>query len=140
MGTYRIKEVTMKKRTGMLFAAALLLTGFSGPKSVDFKTPGDGATVKSPFRVEMAVRGMTVQPAGAVTEGAGHHHLIIDGSCIPAGQTVPKDATHKHFGKGQTETMLTLAPGAHTLTLQFANSAHASYGPEMCKTIRVKVE
>jgi len=130
----------MKKRTGMLLVAILALTGFSSPKGVDFTAPVDGVTVKSPFHIKMAVQGMQVQPAGKVEEGAGHHHLIIDGGCIPAGQTVPKDATHRHFGKGQTSTELSLEPGEHTLTLQFANGVHASYGPEMCKTIRVKVE
>ena len=128
----------MKKRTGMLLMAMLALTGFSGPKGVDFTVPVDGATVRSPLHIKMAVQGMQVQPAGKVTDGAGHHHLIVDGGCIPAGQTVPKDATHRHFGKGQTEATLSLAPGAHTLTLQFANGAHASYGKQMCRTIRVE--
>jgi len=128
----------MKKQTALLFTSALLLA--SSPMGVDFEAPADGATVKNPVRVDMAVQGMQVQPAGKIVKGAGHHHLIVDGGCIPEGQTVPKDATHMHFGKGQTSTELSLEPGEHTLTLQFANGAHASYGTQMCKTIHIKVK
>ena len=128
----------MKKQTGLLFGAVLLLSGCSD--AVYFKGVDDGDTVKSPFKVEMAVCGKDVQPAGEAVEGTGHHHLIIDGDCVPVGETVPKDATHMHFGKGQTETMLTLEPGAHTLTLQFANGVHSSFGAELCKTINITVE
>ena len=41
-----------------------------------------------------------------------------------AGTEIPFDETHLHFGKGQTEAALTLAPGKHKLTLQFANALH----------------
>ena len=128
----------MKKRTGLLFIAVLLLGGCSD--AVYFRSPGDGDTVSNPIKVVMSVCGKDVQPAGEAVEGTGHHHLIVDGDCVPAGETVPKDATHMHFGKGQTETMLTLEPGAHTLTLQFANGVHSSFGAELCKTINVTVE
>jgi len=118
--------------------AVLLLSGCSD--TIYFKGIGDGDTVSSPFTVKMSVCGMDVQKAGDVVEGTGHHHLIIDGDCIEKGATFPKDAKHKHFGKGQTETTLDLEAGEHTLTLQFANGIHASYGREMCRTIRIKVE
>ena len=52
----------------------------------------------------------------------------------------PKDATHIHFGKGQTVDTLALTPGTHTLTLQFANGVHESYGKDWSKTITVEVE
>ncbi len=41
-----------------------------------------------------------------------------------AGAEIPFDETHLHYGKGQTEASVTLAPGKHTLTLQFANALH----------------
>ena len=84
---------------------------------------------------------MTISPAGQNMgdKTKGHHHLIIDGKSIPAGQIVPMNATHKHFGKGQTETTLTLTPGKHTLTMQFADSMHMSYGADMSATIEVEV-
>lgn len=122
----------------MAGVAAFLLGGCSD--AVYFKGLDDGDTVSGPITVKMGVCGMDVQKAGDVVEGAGHHHLIIDGNCIAKGDTVPNDATHKHFGKGQTEAVLNLEPGEHTLSLQFANGMHASYGEAMCKTIRIRVE
>ena len=99
----------------------------------------DSEKVKSPLIVQMGVVGMMVEPAGQIRKDMGHHHLIIDGTFTEKGQMVPKDATHLHFGKGQTIDTLQLAPGNHTLTLQFANGAHESYGKEWSKTISVFV-
>ncbi|MFI5221698.1 MAG: DUF4399 domain-containing protein, partial [Bacteroidia bacterium] len=65
---------------------------------------------------------------------------IIDGSFIEKGQMVPNDKTHLHFGKGQTADTLSLPPGHHTLTLQFANGMHQSYGKDWSKTISVTVK
>jgi hypothetical protein len=87
----------------------------------------------------MGVHGMSVEPAGKVSVGKGHHHIIIDGAFIENGQTVPMDKTHLHFGKGQTTDTLKLNPGRHTLTLQFANGVHDSYGKDWSKTISITV-
>jgi len=108
--------------------------------SIDFIEPADGATVRNPVHVNMSVAGMRVQAAGKEIEGTGHHHLIIDGGPIPAGTPVPADAQHLHFGKGQTETTIELPPGKHTLTLQFADGLHRSYGPALSKTIHIDVK
>jgi Domain of unknown function (DUF4399) len=59
---------------------------------------------------------------------------------MPAGQTIPFSDTHIHFGKGQTEAELKLAPGVYKLTMQFANKDHNSYGKEMSQTITVTVK
>lgn len=42
---------------------------------------------------------------------------------------VPADEHHKHFGKGQTEVQLKLAPGKHTLQLLLADFAHIPHVP-----------
>ncbi|MDQ6962018.1 MAG: DUF4399 domain-containing protein [Mariprofundaceae bacterium] len=107
---------------------------------VNFVMPKQGDIVAQSFDVEMGVTGMDVEPAGEVRPSSGHHHLIIDGQFIPSGQTVPKDETHQHFGKGQTKTTLTLTPGEHTLTLQFADGFHRSYGQNMSQTIKITVK
>lgn len=120
----------------------LLLTSATAVWAADrvyFIAPKDGAKVTNPITVKFGVDGMTIAPAGAITPGTGHHHLIIDGEPVPKGQVVPTDDTHLHFGKGQTETQIKLTPGDHTLTLQFADGAHQSYGPEMSKTIKIRV-
>ena len=83
---------------------------------------------------------MEIENAGPITELKGHHHIIIDGAALDEGQGVPLDETNLHFGKGQTEAEIKLAPGYHTLTLQFANGVHASYGPRWSRTITVKVK
>jgi len=106
---------------------------------VFFVAPKDGAEVTSPVHVEMGVEGVKVHPAGEVIEGTGHHHLIIDGSYVPEGQVVPSDATHLHFGKGQTQTDVKLSKGEHTLTLQFANGKHESFGKSLSATIHITV-
>ena len=110
-------------------------------KRVYFAAPADGATVKSPLKVEFAVDGMSIRPAGEDVKDktSGHHHLIIDAEGIPAGQVVPMDKQHIHYGKGQTGDEITLTPGKHTLRLQFADGAHLSYGPEMSSAITVTV-
>jgi len=127
-----------------LVMAVLPLAGSAvaheGAHEVAFERPHDGAQVENEFKVKMEVEGMQVHKAGEVIDGTGHHHLIIDGDCIAKGQAVPKDATHLHFGKGQTETTLKLTPGKHTLTLQFANGHHQSYGRDLCTTIHVTVK
>ncbi len=75
-----------------------------------------------------------------MTEGTGHHHLLIDSPGVSKGEVIPANDKSLHFGKGQTETDVTLPPGDHTLTLQFGDGAHRSYGPAMSKTIKVHVK
>ncbi|MCU6434249.1 DUF4399 domain-containing protein [Undibacterium sp. Jales W-56] len=104
-----------------------------------FEAPADNAEVSSPFKVKFGLEGMKIAPLGDMTEKTGHHHLIIDGAALASGNPVPFDEKHMHFGKGQTEVELSLPPGKHTLTLQFGNGAHQSYGPGMSKTISVTV-
>lgn len=120
--------------TSLIFSSA-----FAGSK-VDFLKPKDKEVVPQTFTVEFKVDGMSVQKAGEVKPGTGHHHLIIDGKFIPKGQVVPKNETHFHYGDASTSTSLTLKPGKHTLTMQFADGAHLSLGEEYSKTITVEVK
>jgi hypothetical protein len=106
---------------------------------VMFVAPADGATIQGPVKVKMGVEGMTVKPAGTMEAKTGHHHIIVNDKSIESGTVVPADETHIHYGKGQTETELKLPPGTHTLTLQFANGAHQSYGPQLSTTITITV-
>ncbi len=108
--------------------------------SVVLLEPANGATVSSPFKVRFGVQGMKVEPAGDVVANSGHNHLLINLAAIPAGKEIPFTPQHLHFGKAQTEADVTLAPGVYTLTAQFANGAHESYGPSMSQTITVTVK
>lgn len=123
--------------------AAAAMSGIAGlalAQSVSFLAPGDGATVNSPFKVQFAVNGMAVKPAGVMDTGTGHHHLLINTGPLKAGEAVPFDDQHLHFGKGQTEAEVKLPPGDYTLTMQFANGAHQSYGAPLSKSIKVIVK
>ncbi len=114
-------------------------TNTTTAKGVYFVNLKEGDQVKSPVIIQMGVNGMEVEAAGNMNEGKGHHHIIIDGTFEPKGTMVPKDETHLHFGQGQIVDTLPLSPGKHTLTLQFANGMHESYGEEWSKTIAINV-
>jgi len=107
--------------------------------SVFFKNIQMGAILSSPFLVEMGVEGMEVEKAGMVNALKGHHHIIINSNFIADGDIVPANSQHIHFGLGQTETQLELEAGNYSLTLQFADGMHQSYGEKMSKTINVTV-
>jgi len=108
---------------------------------VYFVSPAEGATVASPVLLKLGVKGLEVRPAAeGLVEGSGHHHVLIDGpNFVKPGGDIPFDATHVHLGKGQTEASLALAPGRHTLTLQFANANHKSFGRGYAKVLHVNV-
>ena len=110
--------------------------------SVYFIEPADGATVPQTFTVKFGLKGMTIAPAGTDQPNTGHHHLMIDESTLPdMTQPLPANAHVVHFGKGQTETQLTLPPGQHTLQLVFANYLHVPHSPPVVsKRITVTVE
>ena len=96
-------------------------------------SPKDGARVRGPVLVQFGLRGMGIAPAGVKFDNTGHHHLLIDTDLKDLNLDQPLPATDKvvHFGKGQTETTLTLAPGKHTLELLFADSKYLSFDPPL---------
>ena len=105
-------------------------------------SPKDGAKVKSPVTVVFGLKGMGIAPAGIKFDNTGHHHLLID-SELPADLSQPLAANEKslHFGKGQTETSLTLPPGTHTLQLVLGDSLHIPHDPPVfSKKITITVE
>ncbi len=112
----------------------------SGPR-VFFISPEEGATVSSPVKFEWSAEDFTIEPAGEIHEAAGHLHLLFDTDCIAAGTVIPADDNHVHFGKGQTEAELELAPGEHTVCLQAADGVHAALeGEGMTQVIKITVE
>jgi hypothetical protein len=104
--------------------------------------PKDGAKVTSPVTVIFGLKGMGVAPAGIKFDNTGHHHLLID-SELPADLSQPLPASEKsvHFGKGQTETSITLPPGKHTLQLVLGDALHIPHEPAVVsKKITITVE
>ncbi len=112
-------------------------------KSVSFVDLQDGAEVVSPVKVRLQVTGMQVAPAGEVKEGTGHFLIVVDGpDFFEAGQVIviPSDEKYIHLAKGETEVEINLPPGEHTLTAQFADGEHKSYGQPLAKKIKVVVK
>ena len=102
----------------------------------------DGAEVTSPLLVQFGLSGMGIAPAGVEKPNTGHHHLIIDTTLTPEEMkgAIPADATHVHFGAGQTETTVTLPPGKHTLQLVLGDWSHIPHAPPvMSATITITV-
>lgn len=140
----------MKKRSADAFAlsrsilvAAMLATTLSAPCAFAGTTPApadayayigypnDGQTLPAgkPFKVWFGLRYMGVAPRGVKFPNTGHHHLLIDTDLPPMDQEIPSDRNHLHFGAGETETMLELPPGKHTLQLLMGDDKHIPHNP-----------
>jgi len=110
---------------------------------VYFISPQNGATVHGPVTVRFGLKGMGIAPAGVKFDNTGHHHLLIDTALSPDELTQPitVDEKHIHFGKGQTETMVTLPPGKHTLQLELGDWTHIPFNkPVQSEVISITVK
>ena len=126
--------------------AALAIAGLSPAMAETPSPPGakvyfinlkDGETVTSPFLVQFGLSGMGVAPAGVEKPNTGHHHLLIDATLSgdQLKEPIPMDATHKHFGGGQTEATVTLPPGQHTLQLVLGDWSHVPHVPPVMSPV-----
>ncbi len=130
----------------LLLAADVLAAEPAIPRSprpekarVYFITPRDGEKTKSPVVVRFGLEQMGVAPAGVDKPDTGHHHLIIDAELPPPGLPVPKSDHYLHFGGGQTEASLLLAPGKHTLQLLLGDHNHVPHDPPVVSE-RITIE
>lgn len=99
---------------------------------VYFIEPANQAVVGQTFSVKFGLKGMGVAPAGVDMPATGHHHLLVDGAELPAlDQPLPATEQIRHFGKGQTETQLTLPPGSHSLQLLLGDKNHVPLNPPL---------
>ena len=79
---------------------------------------------------------MGVAPAGVDTPNTGHHHLLIDVSePLAPNEPIPQDKTHLHFGAGQTEALIELPPGKHTLQLVLGDWSHLPFHPPVMSDV-----
>jgi hypothetical protein len=100
----------------------------------------DGSVIPQKATIRFGLVNMGVAPAGIDKPNTGHHHLLIDTQLPPLDDPIPNDFNHLHFGAGQTEAIVTLSPGRHTLQLLLGDENHVPHNPPiMSKPIRVYV-
>lgn len=133
----------------LCFALALLL--LASVASAETRTPApagaelyiisprDGASLEGPITVRFGLRGMGVAPAGVASPNTGHHHLLIDVALVDPTRPIPADDQHRHFGGGQTETVVELPPGEHTLQLVLGDQNHVPHDPPVVSP-RITIE
>ena len=141
----------MFARLGLLTVAAILAA--SSVSAQDFRQPApaaaklyfiepkDGAEMSGPVTVKFGLAGMGVAPAGIEKKDTGHHHLLINQKVTDPMAPLPADEKHRHFGGGQTEAVVTLPPGTHTLQLILGDHNHIPHNPIVASpviTITVK--
>jgi Domain of unknown function (DUF4399) len=133
-------------RAAVALLTAFVLAGLT-PASAETRSPPgakvyfinlkDGQEVTSPFLVMFGLSGMGVAAAGVDKPNTGHHHLLIDtalsGDALK--QPIPMDDTHRHFGAGQTEAMISLPPGKHTLQLVLGDWSHIPHAPPVMSNV-----
>jgi hypothetical protein len=141
-----MKSTNLAALAGAFFIAlsGLALAANPSPEGakVYFITPADGDTVSSPVTVRFGLSGMGVAPAGTDRKHTGHHHLLVDVDELPPMEKpIPADDNHIHLGGGQTETVVELAPGKHTLQLLLGDMGHIPHDPPvMSEKIRIEVK
>ena len=104
-------------------------------------SPKDGEEVSSPFEVIFGLQGMGIAPAGINFPNTGHHHLLIDLDQLPDLKSgIPADAQHLHFGKGQTQALIELDPGEHSLQLLLGDWMHVPHEtPVVSEKVKILV-
>jgi hypothetical protein len=128
---------TITTIAGLLFIPAAFSQSAStgGPTpsppgaKVEFIDLKDGAVIGPKTTVHFGLHGMGVAPAGTKKANSGHHHLLVDTDLPPLDKPIPNDENHLHFGGGQTEVELSLAPGPHTLQLLLGDADHIPHSP-----------
>lgn len=136
----------MRKITWIIYLLVLSVSSALAHKvpkeaKVYFQSPQDGAMVSSPFRVKFMVDGFLIAPAGENIHKAGHYHLLIDlKKPLPLDQPIPRDENHIHFDQGETEAIIKLPPGTHTLQLVVGDEEHEPFEELISKPITIRVK
>jgi hypothetical protein len=140
-----MSRLALASALALMVATAFAADRIAAPAGAEvyFIAPQNGAKLHSPVTIKFGLKGMGIAPAGIKFDNTGHHHLVIDTDLSELKLDAPMPATDKivHFGKGQTETTLTLPPGKHTLQLVFADYLHQSFDPPLTsKKITITVD
>ena len=115
--------------TVLLAANIFVRTPAADNAVVYFLSPAEGETVTNPVVIKFGVKKMSVAPAWVNADNTGHHHLLIDVELPALNLPIPANQQYRHYGQGETETELALAPGQHTLQLLMGDAAHIPHDP-----------
>lgn len=117
----------------LLLAPAAFAGGTPAPANaylyIGWPVDGQVLAAGKPVKVWFGLRNMGVAPKGVTYANTGHHHLLIDTDLPNMDEEIPSDRNHLHYGAGQTETTVELAPGRHTLQLLMGDDKHVPHNP-----------
>lgn len=140
------------KKTALLSSVLIATLGSVASAGETPSAPGakqyivnlkDGDTVSSPVTVIFGLSGMGVAPAGVDKPNTGHHHIFLDRPPLGEGEdgadeldaNIISDENNLHYGKGQTEATLELAPGKHTIQLVLGDKDHIPHNPPVSSQV-----
>ena len=134
-------DTTANAKAKALAKIGMDITPSPAGAKVYFVSPANGAEITGPVKVVFGLApAMGVAPAGTQQKNTGHHHLLIDNPTVDLNAPLPTTDQVKHFGGGQTETTVTLAPGKHTLQLVLGDYKHQAHNPPVTsETITITV-
>lgn len=132
--------LTLITLTGMAQTALPKSKAPAGARSYII-SPADGEVVGTTVKVQFGLSGMGIAPAGTNLPNTGHHHLLIDvEDKVDMNKPLPATDHIKHYGGGQTETVIKLTPGMHTLQLVLGDYLHIPHDkPVVSKKITIYV-
>ena len=137
---------TPLKIVGFLLLVNLITVDNAWSHSVSMKastyivSPSNGAQVISPFEIKFGIKHFKIAPAGENIHKAGHYHLIIDQTNPLSMDTpIPSDKNHLDFEQGETEAIISLPPGEHTLQLVVGDEEHEPFEELISPPINITV-
>ena len=135
-------DTTANAKAKALAKIGMDITPSPAGAKVYFVSPANGAEITGPVKVVFGLApAMGIAPAGVQQKNTGHHHLLIDNPAVDMNQPLPVSDQVKHFGNGQTETSVTLAPGTHKLQLVLGDWKHQPHSPPVTsETITITVK
>jgi len=99
----------------------------AGTAEAYFTNLKSGDSIETPFVLKFGLSGgWGLAPIAKPLGGkSGHHHLLVNRDLpLDFKAALPFNEQYIHFGKGQMETVLTLAPGTYTLRMLLADDKH----------------
>ena len=136
-----------KNRFILIFLLSMMLLinnvwshGVSGNASTFIISPENGEQVQSSVRIEFGINNFKIRPVGQDIHKSGHYHLLIDPvSELSMNDPIPYDEHHRHFDLGETEVVLSLSTGKHSLQLVVADEEHEPFEQLVSEIIVIKV-